>query len=175
MMIGRAATGLSRLDEHVRAHMPAAEEPRPARRSDADASAPYAPSAPWSCASPARTPRGVACRSSRQREQSFGSDPREAEDFALKIEHDKKAHVFIDPRAGRATFRAEAQAWLGHHLGADSSIATYRSVLRTHVYPAIGDKPGPDDATAGFALALTWVRVLADLALRTAPAKLIHV
>lgn len=85
-----------------------------------------------------RTPGG---RSSRQREQSFGGDLREAQDFALKVEHDKKARVFIDPRAGRATFRAEAEAWLGHHLGADSSIAAYRSVLRTHVYPAIGDRP----------------------------------
>jgi integrase len=63
-----------------------------------------------------------------------------AEDFALKVEHDKRAHVFIDPRAGDALFRTEAETWLARHLGADSSIATYRSVLRAHVYPAIGDK-----------------------------------
>src|SRR5690349_14402507 len=44
------------------------------------------------------------------------------------------------PKAGTATFRAEAEAWLAHHLGADSSISTYQSVLRTHVYPAIGDR-----------------------------------
>jgi integrase len=79
-------------------------------------------------------------RSSRQREQSFGDDLREAEDFLLKVEHDKKARVFIDPKAGTATFRAEAGAWLEHHLGADSSISTYQSVLRAHVYPAIGDR-----------------------------------
>ena len=48
-----------------------------------------------------RTPGG---RSSRQREQSFGDDLREAEDFLLKVEHDKKARVFIDPKAGTATF-----------------------------------------------------------------------
>jgi hypothetical protein len=82
-----------------------------------------------------RTPGG---RSSRQRELSFGDDLREAENFLLKVEHDKKAHVFIDPKAGTATFRAEAGAWLAHHLGADSSISTYQSVLRTHVYPATG-------------------------------------
>ena len=40
-------------------------------------------------------------RASRQREQSFGDDLREAENFLLKVEHDKKAHVFIDPE-GRA-------------------------------------------------------------------------
>jgi integrase len=79
-------------------------------------------------------------RASTQREQSFGDDLREAENFLLKAEHDKKAHVFIDPKAGNATFRAEAEAWLQHHLGADSSIATYQSVLRNHVYPAIGDR-----------------------------------
>jgi integrase len=79
-------------------------------------------------------------RSSRQREQSFGDDLREAENFLLKVEHDKKAHVFIDPKAGTATFRAEAEAWLVGRLGAESSDAAYLSVLRTHVYPAIGDR-----------------------------------
>jgi hypothetical protein len=36
-------------------------------------------------------------RTSKQREQSFGDDLKEAENFLLKVEHDKKAHVFIDP------------------------------------------------------------------------------
>lgn len=84
-----------------------------------------------------RTPGG---RASRQREQSFGDDKHEAEDFALKVEHDKRAHVFIDPKAGQTLFRTEAETWLDRHLGADTSIATYRSVLRTHVYPAIGGR-----------------------------------
>src|ERR1700727_2129371 len=66
-------------------------------------------------------------RTSRQREQSFGGDLREAEDFLLKVEHDKKAHVFIDPNAGRVSFRAEAEAGLSHHLGPDSPIVGYRS------------------------------------------------
>jgi integrase len=79
-------------------------------------------------------------RSSRQREKSFGDDLREAANFLLKVEHDKKAHVFIDPEAGKATFRAEAEAWLAQRIGADSSDAAYRSVLRTHVYPVIGDR-----------------------------------
>jgi integrase len=79
-------------------------------------------------------------RTSKQREQSFGDDLKEAENFLLKVEHDKKAHVFIDPEAGKAVFRAEAEAWLTQRIGADSSDATYRSVLRTHVYPAIGHR-----------------------------------
>src|SRR5262249_14499501 len=85
--------------------------------------------------------RTTGGRSSRQREQSFGGDLREAENFALKVEHDKRAHVFIDPKAGHALFKTEAETWLDRHLGADSSIATYPSVLRAHVCPAIGGKP----------------------------------
>jgi hypothetical protein len=49
--------------------------------------------------------------------------------------------VFVDPKAGQALFRAEAHTLLDQHLGADSSIATYQSVLRAHIDPAIGDKP----------------------------------
>jgi integrase len=79
-------------------------------------------------------------RTSKQREQSFGDDLKEAENFLLKVEHDKKAHVFIDPEAGKAVFRTEAEAWLAQRIGADSSDATYKSVLRTHVYPAIGHR-----------------------------------
>jgi len=36
-------------------------------------------------------------RTSRQREQSFGDDLKEVENFLLKVEHDKKAHVFHRP------------------------------------------------------------------------------
>jgi len=52
--------------------------------------------------------RTAGGRSSRQRERSFGDDLREAEDFALKVEHDKRARTFVDPKAGRALFRTEA-------------------------------------------------------------------
>jgi integrase len=79
-------------------------------------------------------------RTSKQREQSFGDDLKEAENFLLKVEHDKKAHVFIDPDAGKAIFRSEAEAWLAQRIGAESSDMTYKSVLRTHVYPAIGHR-----------------------------------
>jgi integrase len=83
-----------------------------------------------------RTPGG---RASNQREKSFAKKS-DADDFALKVEHDKRAHVFIDPRGGEALFRVEAETWLSHHLGADTSITAYRSVLRAHVLPAIGGK-----------------------------------
>jgi len=43
--------------------------------------------------------RTLGGRASRQQERSFGADRREADDFALKVEHDKRARVFIDPAA----------------------------------------------------------------------------
>jgi integrase len=49
--------------------------------------------------------------------------------------------VFIDPHAGEALFRDAAEAWPNGHLGAHNSITTYRSVLRAHVFPAIGGTP----------------------------------
>jgi integrase len=85
--------------------------------------------------------RTAGGRSGRQRERSFGPGLRGAEGFALKVEHDKRARVFVDPRAGQVLFRDAAATWLDQHLGADSSIAAYRSVLRSHIDPAIGGKP----------------------------------
>jgi hypothetical protein len=38
-------------------------------------------------------------------------------------------------------FRAYAETWLTRHLGADSTVAGYRSVLNEHVYPAFGHRP----------------------------------
>jgi integrase len=85
--------------------------------------------------------RTLGGRASRQQERSFGADRREADDFALKVEHDKRARVFIDPAAGDVLFRAYAQTWLSRHLGADSTVAGYRSVLNAHVFPAFGHRP----------------------------------
>ena len=85
--------------------------------------------------------RTIGGRSSRQHEQSFGTDLCEAEGFALKVEHDKRARTFVDPTAGQVLFRAAAETWLDQHLGAGSSIATYRSVPRAHIDPAMGGKP----------------------------------
>jgi integrase len=101
--------------------------------------------APKTSGSPARTSGWSATALQAAGPAASASSPSaptcEAEDFALKVEHDKRAHVFVDPKAGQALFRAEAETWLDHHLGADSSISTYRSVLRAHINPAIGGKP----------------------------------
>jgi integrase len=84
-----------------------------------------------------RTPGG---RAGRKRQESFGQDKRAAEDFALKVEHDKRARIFIDPKEGEILFRQYADTWLSQRIVAESTAQTYSSVLRTHVYPAFGVK-----------------------------------
>ena len=56
--------------------------------------------------------------SGRQRERSFRHDQKTiANDFALKVEHDKKAGVFIDPKLGDVTVSEWCERWIRqHHL-----------------------------------------------------------
>jgi hypothetical protein len=91
----------------------------------------------WNCCSHPWVARyrSTGGRSSRQREQSFGDDLREAENFALKVEYEKRGRTFVDPKAGRILFREASGVWLVQHLGTDSSIATYRSVLCADIDP----------------------------------------
>jgi hypothetical protein len=84
--------------------------------------------------------RTAGGRAGRQHEQSFG-DRRAARDFALKVEHNERARVFVDPADGQTLFRDAAGIWLDQHLGAEASIATYRSMLRAYIDPAIGGTP----------------------------------
>ena len=89
----------------------------------------------------ARKPWTVRYQASgRQREQSFRTK-READDFWAKVEHDKRANIFIDPKLGDVLFRDYALAWLGRHLGASNTIKAYGNCLDKHVLPAIGDLP----------------------------------
>lgn len=85
--------------------------------------------------------RTAGGRASKQREVTFGRDRRAADDFALKIEHDRRARTFIDPRDGDITFGEYAQRCLDQHHAAASTIVTYQSVLKVHILPAIGHLP----------------------------------
>ena len=65
----------------------------------------------------------------RQRELSFadeldgsgrpryGSGKRLAQDAQLKIAHDKRARVFIDPKLGSTRFRDECEKWISRASG----------------------------------------------------------
>jgi excisionase family DNA binding protein len=75
-------------------------------------------------------------RTSKQREQSFGDDLKEAENFLLKVEHDKKAYVFIDGNLQPVMARlAAAKASDGLTLDGAGAVAWARNQL---VHP----KPG---------------------------------
>jgi integrase len=95
-----------------------------------------------SCENQARCKHAWVVRyraSGRQRERSFRHDQKSvANDFALKVEHDKKAGVFIDPKLGTVPLGDWCERWIRQHQGADNSRAVYESVLNKHIRPAIG-------------------------------------
>src|SRR6266851_1649939 len=86
----------------------------------------------------------------RQRELSFadeldssgrpryGSGRRLAQDAQLKIAHDKRARVFIDPKLGSARFGDECEKWINRHAVTELTTEAYRSILRAHVGPVLG-------------------------------------
>src|SRR5215472_7383799 len=88
----------------------------------------------------------------RQREASFadeldgqgrpryGSGKRLAQDAQLKIAHDKRARVFIDPKLGSTRFRDECEKWITRHPGSELTKEAYRGILRAHVGPVLGDR-----------------------------------
>lgn len=75
----------------------------------------------------------------RQRERSF-TTAREARDFLVKFEHDSRAGIFVDPRAGRSDFVAGVAAWIARHPGTEGTKANYRSVLAQHIGPAFAGR-----------------------------------
>jgi integrase len=66
----------------------------------------------------------------RQRERSFATK-READDFKIKFEHDNREHTFVDPRAGKATFKDAAEAYIDNLDRAANTKTGYRVSLRT--------------------------------------------
>jgi len=65
----------------------------------------------------------------------------DAERFLTGIEHSKLTGGYVDPTAGKVTFRSFAEDWRGvqlHRLGTAQSV---EQQLRLHVYPYIGHRP----------------------------------
>ena len=74
---------------------------------------------------------------------------------------------YVDPRAGRVTFKAYAEQWRTSQVHRVTSQLTIESALRRHTYPTLGDKPlsaiKPSDVQA-------WVKRLSE---RLAPRSVI--
>ena len=75
-----------------------------------------------------------------RRHPRYGSGKRLARDAQLKIAHDTRARVFIDPKLGDARFAEECEKWISRHPGTESTKAAYRNILHAHVGPVLGDR-----------------------------------
>jgi integrase len=65
----------------------------------------------------------------------------DAERFLANIEHSKLTGAYVDPSAGRKTFKRYAEEWRVSQPHRASTAISVEQDLRLHVYPAIGDRP----------------------------------
>lgn len=81
-----------------------------------------------------RTPDG------KERSRTFDRKI-DAERFLTSVEHDKLTGAYVDPAAGRLTFRDYAEQWREVQIHRAATAASVEQHLRLHVYPRIGDRP----------------------------------
>jgi integrase len=65
----------------------------------------------------------------------------DAENHLTAIEHSKLMGAYVDPRAGRTTFKGYAESWRAVQIHRASTAAQAETHLRLHVYPRIGNRP----------------------------------
>jgi integrase len=86
-----------------------------------------------------RDENGKQCK--RNFAKKAGKDPNTCADaFDAKVKADLDSGMYVDPNAGKVTFREYAEGWLAAQtfdLGTRDAI---EQRLRLHVYPALGDK-----------------------------------
>jgi integrase len=64
----------------------------------------------------------------------------DADRFLATVETDKLRGAYIDPNAGRVTFREYGEEWLAGRTFDESTREAVRSRLAVHVYPEFGDR-----------------------------------
>lgn len=75
----------------------------------------------------------------KSREKTFARQA-EAERHLTTVEASKLTGDYIDPRAGRVTFREYAEQWRSVQVHRPSTAAQVETNLRRHIYPRIGDR-----------------------------------
>ncbi|HUZ20795.1 MAG TPA: site-specific integrase [Acidimicrobiales bacterium] len=65
----------------------------------------------------------------------------DADQFLTGIEHSKLLGAYVDPAAGRTTFREYAEQWRAVQVHRPSTAAQVETNLRRHVLPHLGDRP----------------------------------
>ena len=81
-----------------------------------------------------RAPDGVA------RSKTFDKKV-DAERFLIGIEHSKLMGGYVDPGAGKVSFRTFAEQWRAVQLHRPGTAISTEHQLRLHVYPYIGHRP----------------------------------
>ncbi len=75
-----------------------------------------------------------------QRKKSFARKI-DADRFRTHVEHSQNVGTYVDPAAGKVTFRAFAEAWRTAQPHRPTTAHGTRVRLEKHVYPVIGDRP----------------------------------
>ena len=65
----------------------------------------------------------------------------DAERFLTTVEHSKLIGAYIDPTAGRITFREFAEDWRQQQIHRPGTATSVEQHLRLHVYPVLGNRP----------------------------------
>src|SRR4051794_18426024 len=76
----------------------------------------------------------------RQRKRSF-SRRADAERYLTSVQHSVLMGSYIDPAAGKVTFREYAEQWRIAQVHRPTTTAHVETMLRRHAYPAFGDRP----------------------------------
>ncbi|MBB5892794.1 tyrosine-type recombinase/integrase [Kutzneria kofuensis] len=77
-----------------------------------------------------------------ERSKSFPDKQKnKAESFLVEVESDKREGKYVDPNAGKITFKAQAENWLLGYSPDAATRQTVRSRLRSQLYPFFGEMP----------------------------------
>lgn len=76
----------------------------------------------------------------REKSKTFPDrQKKQAEDFLIGVENDKREGRYIDPRAARVTFRVQAENWIKGQSDDPATREVLRSRLRSQILPHLGD------------------------------------
>jgi integrase len=78
--------------------------------------------------------------SRRQRKKTFRRKA-DADRYRAEVEHSLNVGTYVDPAAGRTTFREYAERWRAIQPYRPNTATRVRSQLHRHVYPVLGDRP----------------------------------
>lgn len=85
-----------------------------------------------------------------ERSKSFPDKQKKAADaFKADVESKINHGEYIDPNAGKVTFKEYADNWLTQCTAGEGSVATYERSLRLKVYPELGNRALNAISTAG--------------------------